>query len=108
MARRMQVQPDGTRELRKAARAVRTAEAKLATAILEAHMSGSSLRTIAIATGHSHETVRAILAKEQRRVASLEARLARPIAALTLDDTAREEAARRRLARALPVKKPDA
>jgi hypothetical protein len=96
MARRIKVAPHGTQELDKAVRAFRAAEAKLATTMLEAHDGGSSLRTIAMATGLSHETVRGILVRERRRVAAVEAQLARPIAGQFGGVRDREEARRRR------------
>ncbi len=75
--------------------------------MLEAHEAGSSLRTIAIATGFSHEKVRAVLDKERKRVARVEERLARDVAALSLEGYEQDEARRRGLRRSLPVRKSD-
>jgi hypothetical protein len=108
--RRPQVQPGGTHELAKAVRASRLAEAKLAAAMLAAHEAGSSLRTIAIETAMSHEKVRAMIARERRRIGHVEKMIERMTTGgygLSLDAKLRSEATARRLKRSLPVKNSD-
>lgn len=109
MSRRQQVQPGGTNELQKAARASRAADERLATAMFTAHEAGSSLRTIATVTGMSHEKVRVMIAQELKRIATVEQRIARTTGWNDLSTSGRERAAgtARRLQRTLPVKKSD-
>lgn len=51
----------------KAAAALRSAEHRLVVALLNAHERGSSLRSLSLASGYSHEKVRKTIAAERER-----------------------------------------
>lgn len=92
---RARVEPGGTRDLDQAAKRFRLAERKLHEEMFRAHRAGSSLRTIALATDYSHETVRVCIKRIAAWIASETAILERPEgAARSFGYTAREESER--------------
>jgi DNA invertase Pin-like site-specific DNA recombinase len=97
--RKRGIQKGGLKALRRAYLKRDYAQKKLRREILFAHLDGSSLRAIAETVSLSPESVRTIIRNEIGKREQVRARLATPIAGLTVGAREKEAATRRRLAR---------